>query len=93
VVEDTCSIAYDLYFATHKAAQDQVVTAVLKAIWDNTDKLKPIHPVFKEWTRDRAATAEITLPYHPAAIKFYKEKGVWKPEMDQAQEKLLAQGR
>ena len=91
VVEDTCSTAYDIYFAAHKAASDQVVTAILKAIWDNTEKLPPIHPGFKEWTRDRAATADITIPYHPAAIKFYREKGVWKREMDQAQEKLLAQ--
>ena len=89
VVEDTCSIAYDIYFASHKAAPDAVVTAILKAAWDNEEKLKPVHPVFREWTRERAATAEITIPYHPAAIQFYREKGVWKPEMDQAQAKLL----
>jgi TRAP-type uncharacterized transport system substrate-binding protein len=49
-----------------------------------------MHPGFKEWTRDRAASADVTLPYHPAATKFYQEKGVWKKEMDQAQQKLLA---
>jgi TRAP transporter TAXI family solute receptor len=91
VVEDTCVVAYDIYFATYKAAPDHVVTAIAKAIWDNEAKLKPIHPGFREWTRDRAATAEITIPYHPAAINFYKEKGIWKTEMDQAQERLLAQ--
>jgi TRAP transporter TAXI family solute receptor len=91
VVEDTCTVAYDIYFATHKAASDQVVTAILKAIWDNAEKLKPIHPGFREWTRDRAASADITIPYHPGALKFYQEKGVWKKEMDQAQQKLLAQ--
>ena len=91
VVEDTCVTAYDIHFATHKAASDQVVTAVLKAIWDNIEKLPPIHPTFKEWTRERAASADVTIPYHPAAIKFYQEKGVWKKEMDQAQQKLLAQ--
>jgi len=89
VVEDTCSIAYDIYFATHKEAPEAVVRAILKAAWDNEAKLKPVHPVFREWTHERAATAEITIPYHPAAIKFYREKGVWKPEMDQAQAKLL----
>jgi len=91
VVDDTCVVAYDIYFASHKAAPDQVVTAILKAVWDNEQKLKPIHPGFREWTRDRAATADITIPYHPAAIKFYQEKGVWKKEIDQAQQKLLAQ--
>jgi TRAP transporter TAXI family solute receptor len=90
VVEDTCTVAYDIYFATHKAASDQLVNAILKATWDNVDKLPPMHPGFKEWTRDRAASADVTMPYHPAAIKFYQEKGIWKKEMDQAQQKLLA---
>lgn len=91
VVEDTCMVAYDIHFATHKSAPDQVVTAILKAIWDNEEKLKPIHPGFREWTRDRAASADVTIPYHPGAIKFYQEKGAWKKEMDQAQQKLLTQ--
>jgi TRAP transporter TAXI family solute receptor len=91
VVEDTCMVAYDIHFASHKAASDQVVTAILKAIWDNAEKLPPIHPTFKEWTRDRMASADVTIPYHPGAIQFYKEKGIWKKEMDQAQQKLLAQ--
>ncbi|HWP60210.1 MAG TPA: TAXI family TRAP transporter solute-binding subunit [Candidatus Acidoferrales bacterium] len=91
ITEDTCTAAYDVYFATHKAAPDQVVGAILKAIWENEEKLKPIHPAFKEWTRDRAVSADVTIPYHPGAIKFYQEKGAWKKEMDQVQQKLLAQ--
>lgn len=93
VLEDTCTVAYDIYFATYKAAPDQVVSAVLKAIWDNEEKLKPIHPVFREWTRARAAAGDVTIPYHPAAVKFYKEKGTWTSEMEQHQEQILAAGR
>ena len=89
IVEDTCLEAYDIYFATHKGASDNLVTAVLKALWENIDQLPPLHPGFREWTRDRAASADVTVPYHPAAVAFYKEKGVWTPEMDQAQKKLL----
>ncbi len=91
MVEDTCVVAYDIYFATHRAAPDQVVSAILKAVWDNVEKLKPVHPTFREWTQDRAASAEVSIPYHPAAIRFYREKGVWTPEMDQTQTRLLAQ--
>jgi TRAP transporter TAXI family solute receptor len=90
IVEDTCTTAYDIYFATHKAASNQMVTAILKAIWDNTDKLQPIHPGFKEWTRDRAVSVDVTIPYHPGATQFYKEKGVWSANAEEAQRKLLA---
>jgi TRAP transporter TAXI family solute receptor len=90
VVEDTCAIAYDIYFATHKSASDQLVNAILKAVWDNEEKLKPIHAGFREWTNERAVAPDVTIPYHPGAIKFYQEKGAWKKEMDEAQKKLLA---
>jgi len=93
VVEETCFETYDIYFATHKSAPGQVVTAVLKALWDNAGQLPSLHPVFREWTQERAASADVTIPYHPAAVKFYQEKRIWKSEMDQAQKKLLAQKR
>jgi len=90
IVEDTCTVAYDIYFATHKGASDQLINAILKATWDNMEKLPPMHPGFKEWTRDRVASADVTMPYHPAAVQFYKEKNVWNAKMDEAQKRLLA---
>jgi TRAP transporter TAXI family solute receptor len=90
IVADTCVIAYDIYFVGHKGLSGQVVQTTIKAVWDNIDKLPPLHPQFKEWTRERAAFADVTMAYHPAAVEFYKEKGVWSAKMDEAQKKLLA---
>jgi uncharacterized protein len=90
IVGDTCVQSYDIYFVGHKALSRQAVQAALKALWDNVDKLPPLHPQFKEWTRERAASADVTMPYHPAAIEFYKEKGTWSAKMDETQKKLLA---
>jgi TRAP transporter TAXI family solute receptor len=90
IVEDTCVIAYDIYLSTHKAAAEQVVAGVLKAVWDNLEKLSPVHPIFKEWTRDRAVATDVTMPYHPAAVQFYKEQKLWSAKTDEAQKKLLA---
>jgi uncharacterized protein len=90
VVEDTCFIAYDIYLTTNKRVPDPVVGAVLKAIWDNVAKLPPLHPGFKEWTRERAVDNDATIPYHSAAVQFYKEKGVWDSKVQEAQKKLLA---
>ncbi len=90
IVEDTCVFAYDMYLVTHKALPNAVGHAAVKAIWENIDKLPPLHPNFNDWTRQRAVFPDVTIPYHPGAIKFYKEQGAWKAEMDQVQQKLLA---
>jgi uncharacterized protein len=90
IVGDTCVQSYDIYLVGHKALSAQAVQATLKALWDNVEKLPPLHPQFKDWTRERAASADVTMPYHPAAIEFYKEKGVWSAKMDETQKRLLA---
>src|SRR4029450_501820 len=90
VGEDICVVDYDTYFFAGKAVPDQVVEAALKAVWEGGEQLVPIHPMFKEWTQDRAVDADASIPYHPGGIRFYKERHVWKPGMDQVQQKLLA---
>jgi TRAP transporter TAXI family solute receptor len=90
VIEDTCFVAYDICLTTHKAASDTVIASVLKAISDNIEKLPPLHPAFKEWTRERAVDPDVTIPYHSGAISFYKEQKLWSSKMDETQKRLLA---
>jgi uncharacterized protein len=90
IVGDTCVQSYDIYLVGHKALSGQAIQATLKALWDNVEKLPPLHPQFKDWTRERAASAEVTIPYHSAAVEFYKAKGAWSAKMDETQKKLLA---
>ena len=90
IVADTCVLAFDLYFLGHKGLSNDVVHAALKAVWDNADKLPPLHAQFQEWTHERAASADVTIPYHPAAVQFYKEKNLWNAKMDETQKRLLA---
>jgi TRAP transporter TAXI family solute receptor len=90
VVDDTCFVAFDICLTSSMAASDTVVATVLKAVWDNVEKLPPSHPAFKEWTRERAVDPDVTIPYHPGAISFYKEHKLWSAKMDETQTKLLA---
>jgi uncharacterized protein len=90
IIVDTCVLTYDIYMLGHKGLSNEVVQASLKAVWDNIDKLPPLHAQFQEWTRERAASADVTLPYHPAAVQFYKEKNLWNAKMDETQKRLLA---
>jgi len=70
-----------------------VVAGLLKAIWENGSKLGPFHPLLREWSRDRMMGADVTIPYHPAAVRFYREHGAWNAETDQTQQRLLKAGR
>jgi TRAP transporter TAXI family solute receptor len=90
IAEDTCVNAYDIYLTTHRSAPDETVAAVLKNIWEGIDKLSPVHPNFKDWTRQRAVDTEATIPYHPGVQPFYKARGAWPAAMDEAQRKLLS---
>jgi TRAP transporter TAXI family solute receptor len=90
VVDDTCFVAFDICLTSSMAASDTVVATVLKAVWDNVEKLPPSHPAFKEWTRERAVDPDVTIPYHSGAISFYKEQKLWSAKMDEVQKKLLA---
>ena len=83
-------LAYDIYMVGHKGLSNEVVAHSLKAIWDNIDKLPPLNPQFNEWTRERAASVDITIPYHPAAVQFFKEKNLWNAKLDDTQKRLLA---
>src|SRR5262245_51840466 len=62
VLEDTCVVAYDTYFFVGKTVPDHVVEAALKAVWEGGEQLVPIHPMFKEWTHDRASTRRSRFP-------------------------------
>ncbi|OLC16098.1 MAG: hypothetical protein AUH29_06195 [Candidatus Rokubacteria bacterium 13_1_40CM_69_27] len=90
VVEDICVVAYDIYVVAGHRVADGVVDGLLRAVWEHGDKLVPVHPIFREWTRDRLASADVTIPYHPTAVRFFRERGVWTADMEQAQQRLLA---
>lgn len=87
--EDVCITAYPLYLATSTKTPDNIVSAVTKALYENTDKLVKYHVMLKSWTKDNMVNTNMTLPYHEAAISAYKDKGVWTEEAQAADEKLL----
>jgi len=68
---------------------DHVAYALVKTWWDYHKELWPIHAQLKGWAPELFIQKSATIPYHPGAIKFYKEKGVWKGEQERWQEILL----
>jgi hypothetical protein len=78
ILEDTPMITYDSYLIATADLDDETVTAVLNTLWDHTSDLFPVHRAMKGFNKKSAVTTSPVIPYHPAAIRFYKQKGVWK---------------
>ena len=91
VVEDTVVAGKDMYFITNANVNAEAVYAVTKAMWNDMASLHSVHPLFKQWSRKIMVKPNATVPYHPGAVRFYKEVGAWTPEMDQRQAALLKQ--
>jgi TRAP transporter TAXI family solute receptor len=82
-------MGYDFYLVGSAKLSDDTAYHVVKTLWDYDKELGPIHVRLKDWTRDKYVTTKATVPYHPGAIKFYKEMGAWGAEMDNLQRQLL----
>jgi TRAP transporter TAXI family solute receptor len=74
---ETHVIGYPLQIVSSANVSEFTVYSMVKAWWDNLAELQTLHPLFKRWNKEHQALTNFTVPYHPGAIKFYKEKGVW----------------
>jgi len=68
---------------------DDVVYTLLKAALEHREEYGRVHPNLKDVDASRAATV-VGVPFHPGAIKYYKEIGVWTPEHEKMNKELLA---
>jgi len=66
-----------------------LVYEIMKAIFGHLPELYTYHPTAKSWTDNPLAAAQ--APYHPGAIKYYRESGLWTDAMQDRQKELLAE--
>ncbi|OGA18079.1 MAG: hypothetical protein A3H32_11175 [Betaproteobacteria bacterium RIFCSPLOWO2_02_FULL_63_19] len=88
VQDDIYMITYDAYMVTNKDVPDAVVGQALEGLWAKTDELVKIHRGLSGFTHESAVTEIPMVPYHPAAIAFYKAKGLWTKEAEMANNKF-----
>jgi TRAP transporter TAXI family solute receptor len=66
-----------LGFCAHISVPDRVITEALRCAYENAHKFKEYTGMGAVFTKDTMASLGIPEAwYHPAALKFYKEKGV-----------------
>ncbi len=70
-----------------------LVYTVTKSLVEGYDTMKTVHPHLKGWTlalsTDLSILEKIIIPYHPGAIKYFKEAGKWTAAHQAWQDKLL----
>jgi hypothetical protein len=66
-----------------------VVAAIMRAVYSHYDEYKGSHSVLPEWTAENAARIHV-VPFHPGAIAYLKERGIWSAAHDKRNQELLA---
>ena len=69
--------------AAYDHLDPQIAYLTTKALWEGYDIYKELHPSLKYATREFALDYKsLAIPYHEGSVMFFKEKGVWTPEME-----------
>jgi TRAP transporter TAXI family solute receptor len=62
-------------FVTSAKVPDAVVYEMVKAVFENFDDFKKLHPAFANLDPKNMIKDGLSAPLHPGAVKYYKEKG------------------
>lgn len=75
LMEDHKTLGVYNFAITHKDLPDDVAYKIVKAVLENNDRMVKGHAAAVE-TVAKNADRNAFLPFHPGAVKYYKEKGI-----------------
>jgi TRAP transporter TAXI family solute receptor len=78
---------YPIFVATAKASDD-LTYGLTKAVMENYEQIKDSGPSMSGYQISRQNLKWI-FPYHPGAIKYFKEKGLWGDAEEEHNQQLL----
>lgn len=68
----------DVVIGVGSHVADDVVYQFVKAMRENKKDLVAGHPNFNQFDEKEAGKVQPSLPHHPAAIRYFKEAGIWR---------------
>lgn len=77
ITEPVTISAYDIFLTVSADTPADQVQAILAALYDAFPQLQQDYPPLRGGDRDRMAASTNTAPYHPGAVAFYEERGMW----------------
>lgn len=79
IKKPTFVMGYDVFLTTNAKLSDETAYRVAKVVHDSRDDMIKTAPALVDMNTSRM-TNEIGVPWHPGAIKYYKEIGQWPPK-------------
>lgn len=76
IADPTNIMVYDYTLFASADTSDEQVYEVVKAIYDSEESLLSSGPFFDGFVADEMGS-DVGIPYHPGAIQFYEEQGIW----------------
>lgn len=90
VPDELTLLQYWFYFVCTPDLPDDVAYLINKTVWEHHKELASVQIKFgRDWNPEHMATADASVPYHPGAVRFFKEVGAWTDEMAKNQEELM----
>lgn len=75
ITEDVTTFGVMATFVTSADVSDDMVYQVVRSVFENFDAFRSLHPAFSNLTPEEMLTRGISAPFHPGAVKYYKEQG------------------
>ncbi len=74
--EPTETFGVGATFVTGADVPEDVVYEVTKAVFENFDQFKGLHPAFADLTKEEMVGDGLSAPLHPGAERYYREAGL-----------------
>ena len=87
--QDLIALGLNVYFVSSEDLPEGVVYRTIKTIHENYDEFTTYFSSAAAWTVENALR-EPRIPYHPGAVRYYREIGAWTDEMENLQNSLLS---
>jgi len=73
--DDVTTFGVIATFVTSADEDEQTVYEVVRAVMENIEDFRSLHPAFAHLDPKKMIEAGLSAPLHPGAVKYYKEKG------------------
>ena len=73
---DTKTFGVGATFVSSATVPEEVIYNVVKAVFENFDEFKKLHPAFGVLKKEEMIKDGLSAPLHDGAVKYYKEAGL-----------------